>query len=571
VTVCVKSKSTDLTQSLLVIKMSFLHNLPIKLRLYILVGLMLFVALFVGLMGLNGMRNADHAIDELYHQDMAHIHALGVILEAAEDSRSQVLLALQHNPESSFASMHDHPVTVHIDKIEHNIATIDERWAEFMNSHLNKKEQRLAGIFQAELERFEKQAIEKIEEDIKSGHYHEAETLVLKVVNPVMGEIKQTVESLIKLQEEGAEAFFTETNEAYHAMITWVIASLSMGAIASLMLAYLTITSITEGVNRIEQAASLLSDGELGARVDYQSKDEIGHITAAFNKMADNFHSAINEVKDSVSQLAAAAEETSSVTTQTTEGINQQLTETSQVATAMNQMSATVQEVARNAVEAAGAAREADTTFHQGKQVIDKVIEAIGELAKEVEEAAGVIQQLEVESMNIGSVLDVIKSVAEQTNLLALNAAIEAARAGEQGRGFAVVADEVRTLAGRTQESTQEIEEMISKLQTGANNAVKVMSEGKEMTLVGVEQAAAAGEALQTINTAVEQISNMNTQIASAAEEQSSVTEEINRSIVSINEVAEQSAAGAQQTAQASDDLARLADQLKGLVGRFKV
>jgi methyl-accepting chemotaxis protein len=203
--------------------------------------------------------------------------------------------------------------------------------------------------------------------------------------------------------------------------------------------------------------------------------------------------------------------------------------------------------------------------------VIDKVINAIGDLAKEVEKAAGVIQQLEGESKNIGSVLDVIKSIAEQTNLLALNAAIEAARAGEQGRGFAVVADEVRTLAGRTQESTSEIEEMITRLQSGANNAVKVMEEGKDMTQVGVEQAASAGEALQTINEAVTKISDMNTQIASAAEEQSAVTEEINRSIVNINQVAEQSATGAGHVASASDDLARLAEQLKGLVENFKV
>jgi methyl-accepting chemotaxis protein len=272
-----------------------------------------------------------------------------------------------------------------------------------------------------------------------------------------------------------------------------------------------------------------------------------------------------------VTQLASAAEETSAVTTQTNAGISQQLSETSQVATAMNEMSATVQDVARNAVEAATAAKDADVTFDEGKKVVDRVISAIGELAGEVESAANVIQQLEEESRNIGSVLDVIKSIAEQTNLLALNAAIEAARAGEQGRGFAVVADEVRTLAGRTQESTQEIEEMISRLQSGTDNAVKVMESGKEITQVGVDQAAAAGEALQTINAAVEQISGMNTQIASAAEEQSAVAEEINRSIVSINEVAEQSSIGAQQTAAASDDLAKLAEQLKALVERFKV
>jgi methyl-accepting chemotaxis protein len=241
------------------------------------------------------------------------------------------------------------------------------------------------------------------------------------------------------------------------------------------------------------------------------------------------------------------------------------------VATAINQMSAKVQEVARNAVEAASAAQQADQTFNEGKLVVDRVIGAIGDLSNEVEKASGVIKQLETESNNIGSVLDVIKSIAEQTNLLALNAAIEAARAGEQGRGFAVVADEVRTLAGRTQSSTQEIEEMISKLQAGTSNAVKVMDQGMSMSRVGVDQAALAGEALQTINTAVEHISVMNSQIASAAEEQSSVTEEINRSIISINQVADQTSSGAQQTAAASDDLAKLTEQLKGLVDHFKV
>jgi methyl-accepting chemotaxis protein len=345
---------------------------------------MLSVALLVGVMGINGMRNADHAIDELYHQDMAHIHSLGVILVAAEDSRSQVLLALQHDPGSAFSAMHDHPVSMHIQRIYHNLEVIDEKWAEFMASHLNTEEKRLTGIFQEELHRFQKEAIDKIEEGINTGHYHEAEELVLTVVNPVMEEMKGTVESLIELQNKEAEMFFTETDEAYHSMITLVVVSLSAGALISLVLAYLTINTITQGVSQIELAAKTLAQGDLGARVDYRNKDELGHISNAFNKMADKFHDAINEVKDSVTQLASAAEETSTVTTQTNQGINQQLTETSQVATAMNEMSATVQEVARNAVEAAEAAREADSTFHQGKQVIDKVIDAIGELAKEV-------------------------------------------------------------------------------------------------------------------------------------------------------------------------------------------
>jgi methyl-accepting chemotaxis protein len=551
--------------------MSLLNNLPIKVRLSMLVALMMFVVLFIGLLGLNGMRNADHAVDGLYHVNMKHMYSLAVIIELVEDSRSQVLLSLQHDPASPFADMHDHPINLHFDKVDKNVATIDKSWSEFTGSPLKPEEKRLSAIFQEELKKFENEALGPISKMIHEGSFHEANEVVLKHLNPVVEEMVGTVEALLTLQEEEADATFAETDAAYHAMITWVSVSIVVGALVSLALAYLIISGISRGVREVEQTARQLAGGDLGARVDYTNQDELGRVAEAFNQMADKFHQAINEVKDSVTQLASAAEETSAVTTQTNAGISQQLSETSQVATAMTEMSATVQDVARNAVEAAAAAREADDTFGEGKQVVDRVISAIGELAGEVESAANVIQQLEVESRNIGSVLDVIKSIAEQTNLLALNAAIEAARAGEQGRGFAVVADEVRTLAGRTQESTQEIEEMISRLQAGTDNAVKVMQTGKDITQVGVEQAAAAGEALQTINAAVDRISSMNTQIASAAEEQSSVTEEINRSIVSINEVAEQSSVGAQQTAEASDDLAKLAEQLKALVGRFKV
>ena len=555
----------------LVISMSFLNNLPIKLRLYILVGTLLSVSLFVGLMGLRGMQQADLAIDGLYHTDMEHMQVLSTIVEKLEDSRAEILLSLQHDPSSPFSNMHDHPASKHIQQVHENIETINEHWAEFISSPLSSEEKKQAEEFNRELKHYEADGLESITKLLEGGEYHKANELLLKVINPSLHKINEITKQLLDQAEHNAELAFTETDQSYHSMITIITASLALGASVSLILAYFTISGISRGVTLVEQTAKQLADGQLNARVDYKSNDEIGHIADSFNQMAEVFHDAMNQVKDSVVQLASAAEETSSVTDQTTAGINQQLTETSQVATAINQMSATVQEVAHNAVDAATAAKEADSTFVEGREVIDQVIEGIGDLAKEVEQAATVIQELEHESRNIGSVLDVIKSIAEQTNLLALNAAIEAARAGEQGRGFAVVADEVRTLAGRTQDSTQEIEEMISKLQHGADNAVKVMSNGKEMTQTGVEQAASAGQAMQKINTAVTRISEMNAQIASAAEEQSSVTEEINRSIVSINNVSEQSAAGAQQTSLASDDLAKLADQLKTLVDRFKV
>jgi methyl-accepting chemotaxis protein len=233
-------------------------------------------------------------------------------------------------------------------------------------------------------------------------------------------------------------------------------------------------------------------------------------------------------------------------------------------------MAATSQEVARNTAAAANAARQADSETQAGREVVNQAIDAIDHLAQEVVSAADVIHRLEAESGKIGTVLDVIRGIAEQTNLLALNAAIEAARAGEQGRGFAVVADEVRTLATRTQESTQEIQKMIERLQTGAKSAVQVMEQGRSKAQVSVQQAARAGTSLDTIATAVSAISDMNAQIASAAEEQGAVAEEINRNITNISQIANQTASGAEQTATASAELAKLAARLQTHVGRFK-
>jgi methyl-accepting chemotaxis protein len=551
--------------------MSFLNNLSIKHRLIILVSSLVTIALLIGFLGLRGMRRADEGIDRIYHVELMHAHTLGVVAAHLGDIRTQVLLGLQHDPTTPFANMHDHPLSAHIDIIHEDIKVIREHWDEFTAIGLAGEGLTLANQLAADIDKLISKGILPAAELLNSGKYTEANALLLQIVNPTMKHAEGISDRLAEIQTEGAEALFQETDASYQSMFMLVVTVLAIGAALSILLAYVTVTGITRGVNSVQIAASRLAEGDLKVEVDYRGKDEIGHIAKAFNNMAVTFRDTVNDIKDSITRLAAAAEETSVVTAQANSGIAQQQVETSQVATAVNEMNATVHEVARNAVEAASAAKEADDSFNKGKKVVDTIIDAIGALAVEVDQAAKVILDLEQESERIGSVLDVIKGIAEQTNLLALNAAIEAARAGEQGRGFAVVADEVRTLAGRTQDSTKEIEQMISKLQVGASKAVHVMETGKEKTRIGVEHAAAAGEALQTINAAVERITSMNTQIASAAEEQSAVTEEINRSIVSINSVAEQSATGAQQTAAASDDLAKLAEHLKGLVERFKV
>ncbi|MCP4406535.1 MAG: methyl-accepting chemotaxis protein, partial [Gammaproteobacteria bacterium] len=312
-------------------------------------------------------------------------------------------------------------------------------------------------------------------------------------------------------------------------------------------------------------------DADLTRMMENDSKDELGEAASAFNSMLRTFQSSMNQVSGATSQLATTAEETSVITEQTNQAVDQQLAETTQLATAMTEMSATIQEVATNTSNTANAATDVNDQAAAGQQAMRETIGQIDQLTDEVESAAGVIQQLEQYSEEIGSVLDVIKSIAEQTNLLALNAAIEAARAGEQGRGFAVVADEVRNLASKTQTSTEEINQMIEKLQSGARQAVAAMDLSRKKAHGSKEQASVTGAALTTIVESIGRINDMSIQISSAAEEQSAVADEISKNVVQINSMTEQTSVGAKQTSAAGGDLTRLASDLQGMVAQFKV
>ncbi len=319
-------------------------------------------------------------------------------------------------------------------------------------------------------------------------------------------------------------------------------------------------------------ALQALAKGDLTYKLKISGKDEFAWMCWEYSCAQTSFTAIVNELKSNAAHLASAAEELSTITAAHSQrGVAKQNAETEQVAAAMTQMSQTVHDVANNAARAATAAQEADDEARKGFDVVKQTVNTIGNLAQEVKRTSSAISKLKEDSVSIGTVLDVIRGIAEQTNLLALNAAIEAARAGEQGRGFAVVADEVRSLASRTQESTQEIQAMIERLQAGAIEAVRAMEEGQAKAESSVEQAAHAGESLESINQVVEQIKTMNTQIAAAAEQQSATAVEINKNVVNISSISTETSQGAQQTAQASDELARLASQLQEMVGKFVV
>ena len=319
------------------------------------------------------------------------------------------------------------------------------------------------------------------------------------------------------------------------------------------------------------RAAERVASGDLTQNLQVNRRDELGQLQASMQRMTQGLRELIGGIGDGVTQIASAAEELSAVTEQTSAGVNNQKVETDQVATAMNQMTATVHEVARNAEQASEAALMADQQAREGDRVVGEAVAQIERLAGEVINSSEAMNQLKTESDKIGSVLDVIKSVAQQTNLLALNAAIEAARAGEAGRGFAVVADEVRSLAQRTQQSTEEIEELIAGLQSGTQRVASVMDNSRQLTDSSVELTRRAGSSLETITRTVSSIQAMNQQIATAAEEQTAVAEEINRSVMNVRDISDQTSAASEETASSSVELARLGTHLQGLVGRFKL
>ena len=377
--------------------------------------------------------------------------------------------------------------------------------------------------------------------------------------------------ALIKINQDGAADSDRKADEGYAAAMGGVIAFIVVATVLTGLMALLFTRSITRPLTEAVAVAQVIAKGDLTESFVVTGTDEPAQLLAALKVMQQNLKQTISAIADSSNQLASAAEELNAVTEDATRGLHQQNNEIDQAATAVNEMTAAVDEVARNAVATFEASKESTQTARHGQQQVTKTVDSIRLLSNDVTRTAEEVKNLGDGVSSISKVLDVIRAIAEQTNLLALNAAIEAARAGEAGRGFAVVADEVRALAHRTQTSTQEIEQMIGTIQQGSAGAMNAMETSTQRARQTLEIAQDAGGALQSITDAISQISERNLVIASASEEQAQVAREVDRNLVNIRDLSVQSAAGANQTTAASQELSNLALNLNALVGRFSV
>ena len=546
--------------------------MTIKLKLLLLSGISILVMLVLGAYGVHNEKNSLDRAEKNYALRVTPALLAGDLIYQINETVTQLALALQHDPQNKSSTLHDHPIDRHLDIIQKDIDKLNELHDKLSNVHHRTEAANIQreALLNSEQQMMD-QSIQPMVSALKAGNFDSALTLLTKQLVPGLVDFSKKASAyqdrlISNLKKENVT---TATKVEWD---TWIYIALTAIAVLLVIgIAWWVIKGIAKGLNTASQLAMALSNGELNRSMSINSNDEIAEILRHLDKARETLRETLKSIGTASVQLAAAAEETSAISAQTDQGVQQQQQETEMVAAAMNEMSATVHDIARNTAEASGAANKANETAASGQAIVKRSVATINQLATNVDSVAMAITSLEGESQDIGKVLEVIRAIAEQTNLLALNAAIEAARAGEHGRGFAVVAEEVRSLASRTQGSTEEIRQMIERLQTGSAAAVAAMNQGKQQVEASITAMNDTQNSLHDIAQSVQTINDLNFQIASAAEEQSAVTEEMNRNVQKISSISEQSSQGASQTRTASEELARLAEGLQSRINQFRL
>ncbi|WP_276489141.1 methyl-accepting chemotaxis protein [Ectopseudomonas mendocina] len=526
----------------------------------------LLLAVLLVTMGALGMRGITQVAESSTTLTNRHLPAISLLLNADRDLYQAFVAERSLLDEDSGA----HAAELHAAHAE-NLQQAYDRVHKFAAMQPGSEALALVAEFDRGFERWKATSLRVLE--MANTDPNAASRLSFADSEAQFEEARSAIDKLGELEDGAANAVGTEAIARGEALAWQQGVIIVIGLLVCLVLVVGFPLLVTRPLHnllyRIEQIAD--GDGDLRVRLDVLSKDELGKLSHAFNRFLDKLQPLIREVGRVTGEVADSAKSLAGMAAANDRLISSEHAAVDQVSTAATEMSVAVHEVARNAQNAADAARHAETQSREGAQVVSATIDSIRQLAQEVESASDTIQTLEQETANIGAVLAVIKGIAEQTNLLALNAAIEAARAGEQGRGFAVVADEVRALAARTQDSTKDIQQMIERLQIGVQNAVKATHSGSARARQSVEQAAGVDQALSVTGDSVQRINDMAAQIATACEEQSSVTEEIARNISDIRDLSNEAAQTSEQSTKASQHLSELSLGLAQLVGRFRV
>ncbi len=539
-----------------------LRNLNIAPRAFLGFAFIALLVIVLGVFAVNRMTTIRQASIDMETNQLPSVGYLGVVTENVLRLRILSFRVLVNREPASLQEAQTR-IGVLVDKV---------RSAQASYAALPAGGEELAQYktFAATLENY-MQAQNQMMELSRQDKVDEMRTLINTRIKDGTDQMGEQLNKLIAINAADAKTASSQAGEHYDSAITGIIIVAVVASLATVLLALLLTRSIVTPLNRAVLAAQTIADGNLSKTIEVDGNDEPARLLQALASMQTNLRKTIEQIAGSATQLGAAAEELSAVTEEASRGLQQQNNEIEQAATAVNEMTAAVEEVARNAVSTSEASNQSTQAAREGRDQVVKTVDAIQTMTHDVQNTAQMIEGLATQGRDIGKVLDVIRAIAEQTNLLALNAAIEAARAGEAGRGFAVVADEVRALAHRTAQSTQEIEKMVAGIQNGTGEAVSSMQQSNQRTQSTLEMARAAGVALEQITQSIHQINERNLVIASASEEQAQVSREVDRNLVNIRDLATQSAAGANQTSAATHELSRLAVDLNAMVARFVI
>jgi methyl-accepting chemotaxis protein len=538
-----------------------MHNFRVGTRLFFLIGFMTFLLICLGYLGLHSAKQSDDALDTVYQDRVVPLKDLKMIA----DMYAVNIVDTSHKVRNG---------NLKWDEGRKNVTdaqkTIAEKWKGYLATTLEAEEKKLVEEAKLLMEKADA-SVAKLSDILKREKPEELSAFTISELYPAIDPVSEKFSELVDIQLKVAKQDWERSSKGYEQTKLFSIAAIILGALLSSAIGVMIARSITRPLAMGVEAVNRLARDDLTVKIHVSGKDETGQLMAAMKDMTEHLRTIIGQVASTSSQVASAATQLNSTAEQIATGAEQVASQAETVATAGEEMSATSGDIAHNCQMAANGAQRATKAADNGALVVEKTVAVMGEIAARVQETALTVESLGTRSDEIGEIVGTIEDIADQTNLLALNAAIEAARAGEQGRGFAVVADEVRALAERTTRATREISEMIKAIQSETRGAVAAMEQGVRQVETGTEEAARSGKALRDILEQINAVSMQVNQIATAAEEQTATTAEISGNMLQITEVVQQTSQGAQESATAAAQLKGNAEELQRLVRQFSI